>query len=607
MIRARRLVRKRDGREVAFDPGKIADSIYRASEAAGRPDRLLAEELASVVALFLEREFPQRVPTIEEVADLVERVLVETGHARTAREFILERDRRRRIRAALRVRSLPDPARGGPSVDARGRGRAAPWSKARIVEALVREAGLSEELAEEVASAVERRVFDSGLRRVSTAVVRALVDNELFERGFEDHIERQSVLGVPRFDLERLVGAGGGHEDLSREIADRVWRQYALLAVHGGGEDSTASLHAAGALHLGGLEAPLLFESVTVSVPSDRTDEQSEEALRRLVGDAAAVAREVAVPLPEEPARRRRGRREERIERLAQDLADAARGRPVRILFGPPGPGALNDAAAWIRLAARSAGALRVEFHLSDLVRWPRRVVEQAALEAGEEGVVDVRLRGRRPMHAAVLMTVDVNCARAAFESARFDAGDFAERLGRLVDRALEAGGQRRRLLAGRAEAGQAEVRVRLQALDAAWCVLADQRPGEDLNALESLRQTVAALRTRLERSEHGPARLAIGPAAEIGARFGEIDRRLFERGAKIHGLPVEGMRYRYLSWPDLGSGGVDPRMAAEVLALCASPFDEATLPVLHAEVRERVHLWRELARVPGGDANACS
>ena len=46
-------VRKRDGRVVPFDEGKIADAIYRAALAVGGEDRFLAEELASMVTLFL--------------------------------------------------------------------------------------------------------------------------------------------------------------------------------------------------------------------------------------------------------------------------------------------------------------------------------------------------------------------------------------------------------------------------------------------------------------------------------------------------------------------------------------------------------------------------
>ncbi|MCZ6785727.1 MAG: ATP cone domain-containing protein, partial [Planctomycetota bacterium] len=91
-------VRKRDGRLVDFDEAKIADAIHKAACAVGGEDRFLAEELAGVVTLFLEKRYGGSVPQIEEIQDMVEKVLIETGHARTAKAYILYRDRRTRAR-----------------------------------------------------------------------------------------------------------------------------------------------------------------------------------------------------------------------------------------------------------------------------------------------------------------------------------------------------------------------------------------------------------------------------------------------------------------------------------------------------------------------------
>ena len=77
-------VRKRDGRLVPFDQAKIADAIFKAAQAVGGDDRVLADELAAMVAMLLERDFEDQPPTIEEIQDVVEKVLIETGHAKTA-------------------------------------------------------------------------------------------------------------------------------------------------------------------------------------------------------------------------------------------------------------------------------------------------------------------------------------------------------------------------------------------------------------------------------------------------------------------------------------------------------------------------------------------
>ena len=103
-------MRKRDGRLVPFNRSKIADAIFKAAQAVGGEDRVLAEELAGVVTMFLERNFPDAPPTIEEIQDTVEKVLIEMGHARTAKAYILYRDRRARARESLQVRK---PGRRG--------------------------------------------------------------------------------------------------------------------------------------------------------------------------------------------------------------------------------------------------------------------------------------------------------------------------------------------------------------------------------------------------------------------------------------------------------------------------------------------------------------
>jgi len=97
-------VLKRDGRRVPFNQQKIADAIFKAAQAVGGSDRVLAEELARVVTMFLEKNYGSSTPHIEDIQDTVEKVLIETGHAKTAKAYILYRDKRARIREALKVR-----------------------------------------------------------------------------------------------------------------------------------------------------------------------------------------------------------------------------------------------------------------------------------------------------------------------------------------------------------------------------------------------------------------------------------------------------------------------------------------------------------------------
>ncbi len=84
---------KRDGRVVPFDPQKITFAVLRAAVAVGGRDRATAEEVTSEVVERLAAFYSgfDQYPTVEEVQDAVEKVLIERGHARTAKAYIVYR------------------------------------------------------------------------------------------------------------------------------------------------------------------------------------------------------------------------------------------------------------------------------------------------------------------------------------------------------------------------------------------------------------------------------------------------------------------------------------------------------------------------------------
>ena len=89
---------KRDGREVPFEIDKISTAIYKAAEAIGGHNRGVAEDLAKQVEDYIEKEEKISTPTVEHIQDVVERTLIESGHSRTAKEYILYRADRTRHR-----------------------------------------------------------------------------------------------------------------------------------------------------------------------------------------------------------------------------------------------------------------------------------------------------------------------------------------------------------------------------------------------------------------------------------------------------------------------------------------------------------------------------
>jgi ribonucleoside-triphosphate reductase len=91
-------IQKRDGRIVPFELEKITAAIFKAAQAVGGQDVVLAEHLAQEVVDYLIFNRKVTLPTVEEVQDAVEKILIEHGHAKTAKAFILYRDSRTRIR-----------------------------------------------------------------------------------------------------------------------------------------------------------------------------------------------------------------------------------------------------------------------------------------------------------------------------------------------------------------------------------------------------------------------------------------------------------------------------------------------------------------------------
>lgn len=82
-------IRKRDGRDVSFDPNKITEAIYKAAQSVGGSDREMAMELTLDVLRLLKQKYNGQVCGVEEVQDMVEKVLIERGHAKTAKAYIL--------------------------------------------------------------------------------------------------------------------------------------------------------------------------------------------------------------------------------------------------------------------------------------------------------------------------------------------------------------------------------------------------------------------------------------------------------------------------------------------------------------------------------------
>ena len=93
-------IKKRDGKIVNFNPDKIADAIAKAGAATEEFKVDRANALTEKVLKRAEEELKTRTPSVEQIQDIVEDVLMESSFKRTAREYIRFRQERSRVREA---------------------------------------------------------------------------------------------------------------------------------------------------------------------------------------------------------------------------------------------------------------------------------------------------------------------------------------------------------------------------------------------------------------------------------------------------------------------------------------------------------------------------
>ncbi|HIE43972.1 MAG TPA: anaerobic ribonucleoside-triphosphate reductase [Candidatus Omnitrophica bacterium] len=259
-------VRKRDGRIVPFNKTKIADAIFKAAQSVGGGDRYLAEQLADVVTFYLEKK-GVKVPDIEEIQDAVEKVLIEMGHAKTAKAFILYRDWRNRVRSLLKVRKQKRTQLSSTDFSLMVATPQAedilPWDKSKIKEALVKECELSPSVAGAIASSVEEKIMRSELRNIPTTLIRELVDHELFVRGYSKKLKEEKLLGMSMYNLENIIFskpcensniATNNPEAVNLAIAENALKQYALEKIF---SSEVSEAHLRGVIHIHDLGYPV--------------------------------------------------------------------------------------------------------------------------------------------------------------------------------------------------------------------------------------------------------------------------------------------------------------------------------------------------------------
>ena len=105
-------IRKRDGRVVKFEKGKVVNAIYKALTATGEGGKRNAIDLAKKIECEMNKRFTVRngggnlkveIPTVEEVQDIVESLLIRENYIDTAKSYIIYREQHRLLRESQDV------------------------------------------------------------------------------------------------------------------------------------------------------------------------------------------------------------------------------------------------------------------------------------------------------------------------------------------------------------------------------------------------------------------------------------------------------------------------------------------------------------------------
>ena len=262
-------IRKRDGQLAEFDKKKISEAIFAATQATGEINKTIPEKVTDQIIIKLEKRFMDKVPQVEEVQDVVEEVLIREGMVKVTKAYILYRDKRSRIRESLKVRKKVENHKSTTDlsllVSTPTSENIFPWDRQKIIQALVKEAELPLNVSIKIAKAVEKKIVDLNLSEISTSLIRELVDNELFTRGYEHKWRKQKIIGMPTFDLKQLffskskensnIGTNNP-EAINLTIAENTIKQYMLQEVF---SKEVADAHLKGWIHIHDLGYPRIY------------------------------------------------------------------------------------------------------------------------------------------------------------------------------------------------------------------------------------------------------------------------------------------------------------------------------------------------------------
>ncbi|BBB31673.1 hypothetical protein TTHT_0019 [Thermotomaculum hydrothermale] len=146
-----------------------------------------------------------------------------------------------------------------------------PWDRTKIIAILMDESGLPFSVAEKIAEDVQKIVFSSNLKTVSSSLLRELVNSKLIEYGYSKILNKTRRLGLSTSDVKEVISNAMPYKTYapvspmlsSNYIAETVKRQFSAFNIF---PEKIVNLHYEGKIHINGINGIDRLYSVALDV-----------------------------------------------------------------------------------------------------------------------------------------------------------------------------------------------------------------------------------------------------------------------------------------------------------------------------------------------------
>ncbi len=258
-------VMKSGGKLEQYDYKKILASLNKANSS-GDDYKKINEVAEKVEKVLMCTFLPGSIISSDLIGKTIEASLGELSLHRTLKVFnqflVSKQKTRKNLKVAKQSSKKADVTDFTLLVETDSSSQLFEWDRKKIADALVKEARINNKDAHQIAKNVEKKIISSGLKKITTSLIREIVDNELLSLGYVANLKRQVSLGIPTYNLEQIIFsksqensniAAHNPEAVNLAIAETTLKQYALNNIF---SKEVADAHLEGRIHLHDLGYP---------------------------------------------------------------------------------------------------------------------------------------------------------------------------------------------------------------------------------------------------------------------------------------------------------------------------------------------------------------